>query len=651
MESNNNNRHTVTRAIWLVACLVIGAGTFAQETDQDRIAKKYPDEPLVCIEESREFHVEIDDGEITIHEKVYEYYQCMNEGASVYADESIGYSGFSKIEDLKAWSEVPTGKPGKFKRIPVKEFSERDEFSPGIFSDDIRTISFRYSGLVEGAKYGMSYTRIHQLDQTTGRFYFISPWPIEKATYKVVIDPEVKLKWKFFNEIEGIDFTETEERGKTIYHWVKNDVESFDIEDDAPTVSSWAPHILVYVESYTVDGQEIPVLRNADDLFTWYNEFLQGVEYDNCVDVASVVDSITNPSQSEEEKVRTIFRWVQDNIKYVAFESGMGGFIPRDPNSVYLKRFGDCKDMASLIHSMCKHADIPTYLTWIGTDEIPYSFEELPTPSSVNHMILAYGDLDNIKWLDATDPNVEFGVPTSFIQGQEAMLKINEDRYEILTVKEMPADYNVVQERTRLTLEDDVLVGKGDINFSGYYRQNVTRIVDSMDGDEDLIEKFVDDYTQKGNNKFDLRSFDIAIPEVHEGDAVISYEFGIPSYLVHSENEVYVNLNLDKPYADFKLEEDRELPREFRYQCSINSTYELEIPEGYELKFVPDAASFAHEDFQFSFEYVLEDNQLTLIQDINVATKLLEKEDFEEWNKMIKAMKKFYRQSIVLEQQ
>ena len=46
------------------------------------------------------------------------------------------------------------------------------------------------------------------------------------------------------------------------------------------------------------------------------------------------------------EKAKAIFKWVQDNINYVAFGDGYGGFIPEGASATCDTRYGDCKAMS-----------------------------------------------------------------------------------------------------------------------------------------------------------------------------------------------------------------------------------------------------------------------------------------------------------------
>src|SRR5581483_12039727 len=108
--------------------------------------------------------------------------------------------------------------------------------------------------------------------------------------------------------------------------------------------------------------------------------------------LARITDSLVANQPTELAKVKSIYYWVINNIKYVAFEDGMQGYIPRQADSICMKRYGDCKDMASIITAMLSVAKIPSYLTWIGTRDIPYSYDDVPLPMADNHMIATYMD-------------------------------------------------------------------------------------------------------------------------------------------------------------------------------------------------------------------------------------------------------------------
>src|SRR5690606_29442469 len=95
---------------------------------------------------------------------------------------------------------------------------------------------------------------------------------------------------------------------------------------------------------------------------------------------------LTESAKTSEEKIKSIYYWVQDNIKYIAFEDGISGFRPDAAQNVLVNRYGDCKGMANLTKEMLKVAGFDARLAWIGTNRIPYTYE-LPSLAVDNHMI------------------------------------------------------------------------------------------------------------------------------------------------------------------------------------------------------------------------------------------------------------------------
>lgn len=633
----------------LTGLLLIANAGFSQAFELvEEYRKRYPDKDLVCLDDRKLASFLIaKDGALQITEDLEETYLYLSESVGV-NEESISFDSFSSVQKLEAYTEVPNEK-GKYKKMRVSSFTERDEFSDNIFHDDTRSLNFRFPKVVKGAKTFMKYQRVHNIPQTTSRYFFVSGTPMEKAEFTVVADENVNLIWKVFNDQEAqIQFSERSEKGQRILTWSAKDLPPTKMEDGSSSTAAWAPHVVVYVHSYKSNGTETPVLRDVSDLFAWYNGLIGRMQNESTPELKALVDSLTSDVSQEEEKVRTMFRWVQDQIKYVAFEDGLGGLIPREAGDVCRKKFGDCKDMANLLHVMCREAGIPTYLTWVGTRSIPYTYSEMPTPIVDNHMILTYGPIDDLRWLDATSSTAEFGVPTAFIQGKEALLKLNETDFAVVKVPEMDANFNLVEERIRLGIDEKSVKGEAQMILSGVYRSMMADAAGYLQGNPKQKDAFFKDYLSKGNNTFQLQDVELDVPQLHEGSAEVNYDFLLRDYALKIDDEWIVNLNLTAYYADEKLRKDRKLPREFEFRSGIESTVTFDIPEGFEVKYLPGDGHYTNEHFNFHYHYEVIDRQIVYKQSVRVDAMVLEPQQFGDWNEMVDRMRKAYRESIVL---
>jgi hypothetical protein len=296
---------------------------------------------------------------------------------------------------------------------------------------------------------------------------------------------------------------------------------------------------------------------------------------------------------------------------------------------------------------MAKYANVKNvYISWIGTREIPYSYAELPTPAVDNHMIAVYyKGGDNYIFLDATDKETLYGIPTSFIQGKEALLG-DGDNYKIVPVPMVPAEKNEIKEQVTLKLEKDKLVGSGKIEFNGYNRSRILyRIGDATNKTRfEMIKSLV----LKGNNKFNLKDF----TEENNGDRdksyQIKYNFDLGNYIVKVDKEIYVNLFLDKPLEKVIIEKDRSAKFEFEHLNYINSQYEFEIPANCTVKYLPKNFSLDNACVKAEIVYTVQNNKILLSLQLKQKKLLLDKPDFELWNKTVKDLKNNYSDTLIL---
>lgn len=105
---------------------------------------------------------------------------------------------------------------------------------------------------------------------------------------------------------------------------------------------------------------------------------------------------------SRAEKVLAALRLVQGDIRYMGVEIGAGSFVPTAPDTVYDRRFGDCKDKTLLLLSLLRHLGIDAQAALVNTTITRGIGDLQPTPAAFNH-VLVQVHLDGRRyWLDPT---------------------------------------------------------------------------------------------------------------------------------------------------------------------------------------------------------------------------------------------------------
>ncbi len=104
--------------------------------------------------------------------------------------------------------------------------------------------------------------------------------------------------------------------------------------------------------------------------------------------------------KTEKQKVEAIYSYVIRNTHYVALEFGIHGYRPYPVSEVFRRRFGDCKDKASLLVAMLAQVGIPADIVLVRTRELGLVSTRLPVVGDFDHAI-AY--VPSLGWyLDGT---------------------------------------------------------------------------------------------------------------------------------------------------------------------------------------------------------------------------------------------------------
>lgn len=607
----------------------------------------YPKANAITINSNKDIRIFLKDNEIQIIEDLSVETLYLNATARYNSERSISYSSFYEINKLKASSFIYDGK--KYKERKISEFKTSDEFTES-FHDDIKSISFVYPNLSTGAKSTISYQTIIKNPRFLKSIFLSQGRPIAKKKITFHVTNDIKLDFKQFN-LDSIDvkFNKIETKKETIYTWEVNQTPEFEYNENIMSYRSQIPHVIPIIRSYNIGNKKINLLNDVSGLYNWYYSLIKNVNTaENHPDLKPLVDSLTNDCKTELQKVKNIYYWVQQNIKYIAFEDGLGGFVPRNANEVYTKKYGDCKDNSSILKVMLDVANIKGYITWVGTRKLPYEYSEVPTPVVDNHMILTYIGIDSsIYFLDATGRYLDIDKPSSFIQGKETLIAIDSANFLIRKAPIVDTKYNTEVDSCFLEIKENRLIGSAVHTYNGYPK---TIIFSDLEGEikRSDIKSFYKSELEKGNNNFLIDSIIEVNKYEYEKPFIVNYTFSIPNYIKKAGNEIYINMNLSQELSYAKPEKTHKGRIEYKYKASYLNYYELTIPEGYSLKYLPENITVKNALFNSSIEFSKKENTIIYKHVININSISIAANKIDLYKKEINKIEKQYKEVIVL---
>ncbi len=177
--------------------------------------------------------------------------------------------------------------------------------------------------------------------------------------------------------------------GRVLYRWDARNVSKVIPE---PSMPGWAEvATTLHVSTY----------KSWDDVGRYYWGLVRDQLRPNDELRRSVDEALVGVDRKDElAVVRAIYNFVVTHTRYVALEFGIHGYKPYRVDRVLARRFGDCKDKASLIYAMLKVAGVDSRLVLLRMRNLGQLSEEPASLAAFNHAILYVPKFD--LYLDGT---------------------------------------------------------------------------------------------------------------------------------------------------------------------------------------------------------------------------------------------------------
>ncbi|MBK8846676.1 MAG: DUF3857 domain-containing protein [Bacteroidetes bacterium] len=626
---------------------IISGVTIAQpDFDFEKLKAEFKNEHVLYLNQTEHLEIRKSKEGLEMVSKINNAILYLDDYAGNYAEKRIPYSEhFERIDELEAITYIPDGK--RYKKARVEDIIDRRVSKDGVFYDDAHEKYFIYKGLQPGAVTEVTYEQVYKDPFFIGSFWFEDYMPVQYARYNITAPSSVKIKYKLFGDTSLVLFTKKISGDKITYSWEAKNLKAKEYEPEASAVYKRPTHIIPYISSYEVDKEVVQVLGEPKQLYKWYYPFVENLNVKPSRELKDLVDSLITGVSQPEEKIKRIYYWVQESVKYIAFEDGLGGYQPRDAEVVLQRRFGDCKDMSSILTAMLRIAGLDAYLCIIGTRHIPYKYSDFALPQLNNHMICALNDNGKWKFLDATFNALKYGLNPYHIQNREALIIKDSNTFEVYAINETDKSVNLIIDTVMLTINNNTLDGSGEIRFTGYHKSNYQMECRYL-ASKDIYERF-SKVVQAGNNKCITDTLNYRGLTDRDQDLIIDYKYHIHNYSTVVDNSVFVNLNLDKPYKDThinKAQKKYDIEHDFKSQDIFVA--ELEVPAGYTVVKIPTDVKFENPKFGFTIKYEQKGNRIRLHRTCFVDTLSIKPESFDTWNEMILKLNNAYKQTIEL---
>ncbi len=637
--------------ITLMVMLLFPLVSMAQIVEDDWIEtskkyqEKYPDNDAIILKSTERYTFEVVNSKANPTVKAYkdvatEYMALKDFKFAPFGD---GYDSFSDVKRLKG--EESYGK--KYKQIAL-QINDTEASADELFDHDARVkyiiLPLKTRGMKCRGEYYKEYQDVRYLTST----YFADKQPIVEKEIIVEVPQNVSIDIREFN-FDGyiIDkkIETNEKKNLQIYTYTIKNYAPIKNEFLSPAIGKVYPHLVFEAKNFTTrGGEKIQLFESTLDQYNWYKSLVSQIENNND-GLQPLVDRLTKDKTTDEEKMKAIFYWVQDNIKYLAFERGIAGFKPDAASKVYENKFGDCKGMANLLTTMLKMAGYDARLSWIGTHSIPYSYD-LHSLVVDNHMICALKHNGKTYFLDGTESYIALGDYAQRIQGKQVLIEDGEGKYLLETVPTLPNERNLYSETAEINLAGDKLECKVAEIYKGESQTSFLQGVNTVA--QNQREKVLKAFLSGSDKNIEITNLSTLNFEDREKPIDIKYDAAVANKTTSLGDELYVSIDFSNDFENYIMKEDRISAIEISDNLRRKFKKTFIIPNNYEVKYLPKKMTINEPNIKMNIAYETTGNSIVFTKDIEIKKQLVPPSGFENWNATFKKLKAMNNEQIIL---
>lgn len=516
--------------------------------------------------------------------------------------------------------------------------------SEGIFHSDARLCVVRFPLGEKGRAFRYSYKKVYRDIKYLTSLYFADAVPVAERLVRFNVPSWLDADIREFN-FAGYSIEKSNTREADISHldFRAVNLQAYSNEPHTPNHAITYPHVVFVAKGITENGTRRNLFESVKDLYAWYHLVCAAIG-NKPEELSALVTQLTAGKKTALEKTESIFYWVQDNIRYIAFENGIMGFRPDAAQNVLKNKYGDCKGKANLLKTMLVLAGLDARLTWIGTSDLPYDYS-LPSLAVDNHMICTV-IIDGKKYfLDGTESHIALNDYAQRIQGKQVLIE-NGDSYILDRVPEFPAERNKVMQHLNMSITDNQLTGNATAEYNGESKISVQGAFSAIRSDKksEALESFL----RSGDENIVVSRVEHSDISDRQKPLSIKYEFKANNQVTRSGNEIYVVMDWEKDFSSLSMPRDRKNDYEFNQKYHVQYTVDLQVPAGYKADYLPAAFKKSCSIASAEGSYAAKGNIITYTRKISIQKPIIKKADFAEWNAFIADLNKFYSEQIVL---
>ncbi|WP_289063352.1 DUF3857 domain-containing protein [uncultured Zobellia sp.] len=506
-----------------------------------------------------------------------------------HARTGMGYDSDKKIKDIQV--RVYDAMGNEIEKIKKKDFKDVNAADGFSLYNDYRHLYYDYTPV------NYPYTLVFESEYETPDTGTIPSWfflngflvSVEKSRYSITY-ANANLKPTIIEKnLVNIDF-DIEETNNSITY-TANSIKAIKRESMSPSFKKICPRLMTRIKNFHYKGFDASV-DSWKDLGTWVDEKLLSGRDELSPQTVTKAKSLVDGVQDDLEKAKIIYKYVQDNTRYISVQIGIGGLQPIAAVEVDRVKYGDCKGLSNYTKALLKEVGVTSYYAVVqaGGDKVDFE-DDFADLAQGNHVILAIPYNDRYYWVDCTSQILPFGYVGSFTDDRKVMI-VKPEGGEIVTTTAYLNENNYQSITSSYELKPNgSIVGETKLMTKGSRYNSHFRLEEETE--EEIVKKIKSRWSSINNLTVANYNFDNNKKEVVFNENV---SLSASNYASLSGNRILFTANaFNNRNVVPDRYRNRKLPFEIQRGYLDEDDSVIKLPEGYVVEALPSAKKIENE--------------------------------------------------------
>lgn len=241
---------------------------------------------------------------------------------------------------------------------------------------------------------------------------------VQHSVFEVETPAALGVRYKLLNH--NMEPLRSREGDLENFRWEINNLVAYKAEKGAGAPDTYEPRVLIAPTKFQMDEYDGD-MTSWKNFGMWINE-LYSTTTALPANRKQFYQDLVKPAGNDKEKIRILYQYLQQNMRYVSIQLGIGGFKPFPASFVDEKKYGDCKALSNYLRSALDAVGVKSNVVIIQGDRQPKTVMPDFPADYFNHVILCVPSPQDTTWLECTSTTLPFGELSSFTENRKAML-------------------------------------------------------------------------------------------------------------------------------------------------------------------------------------------------------------------------------------